>query len=204
LRSLASCLRYCFSGIDVDFFISATASGLIESVCNDAAARTVAGSSGRGFKSCQPDSVSPTGFDAGQERFRKVWDRLSSVRNGSVRQRAYANQPSAWAFSRSALIARTWRGSRGPAWPASRPTWPAPRAATRTATRRSACRSVRCSTRRGTCAICVTSGMSSASTGTICSVRSVCALQTTHCRPKVIFRIGLSGNNLWKQSKQIF
>ena len=32
--------------------------------------------------------------------------------------------PSAWALSRSALIARTWRGSRGPAWPASRPTWP--------------------------------------------------------------------------------
>lgn len=45
--------------------------------------------------------------------------------------------------------------------------------------------------------------MSSASTGIICSVRSVCALHTTHCRPNVTFRIGLSGNNLWKQSKQI-
>jgi hypothetical protein len=53
-------------------------------------------------------------------------------------------------------------------------------------------------------AICLTSGMSSASTGIICSVRSVCALHTTHCRPNVTFRIGLSGNNLWKQSKQIF
>jgi hypothetical protein len=53
-------------------------------------------------------------------------------------------------------------------------------------------------------AICLTSGMSSASTGIICSVRSVCALRTTHCRPNVTFRIGLSGNNLWKQSKQIF
>ena len=53
-------------------------------------------------------------------------------------------------------------------------------------------------------AICLTSGMSSASTGIICSVRSVRALHTTHCRPNVIFRIGLSGNNLWKQSKQIF
>jgi hypothetical protein len=52
--------------------------------------------------------------------------------------------------------------------------------------------------------VCLTSGMSSSSTGTICSVRSVCALHTTHCRPNVIFRIGLSGNNLWKQSKQIF
>src|SRR6476661_7642654 len=50
-------------------------------------------------------------------------------------------------------------------------------------------------------AICLTSGMSSASTGIICSVRSVCALHTTHCRPNVTFRIGLSGNNLWKQSK---
>jgi len=60
------------------------------------------------------------------------------------------------------------------------------------------------STRRGTWAICLTSGMSSASTGIISSVRSVCALHTTHCRPNVIFRIGLSGNNLWKQSKQIF
>jgi hypothetical protein len=47
-------------------------------------------------------------------------------------------------------------------------------------------------------AICLTSGMSSASTGIICSVRSVCALHTTHCRPNVTFRIGLSGNNLWK------
>ena len=53
-------------------------------------------------------------------------------------------------------------------------------------------------------AICLTSGMSSASTGIICSLRSVCALHTTHCRPNVTFRIGLSGNNLWKQSKQIF
>src|SRR6202171_823556 len=53
-------------------------------------------------------------------------------------------------------------------------------------------------------AICLTSGMSSASTEIICSVRSVCALHTTHCRPNVTFRIGLSGNNLWKQSKQIF
>ena len=53
-------------------------------------------------------------------------------------------------------------------------------------------------------AICLTSGMSFASTGIICSVRSVCALHTTHCRPNVTFRIGLSGNNLWKQSKQIF
>jgi hypothetical protein len=53
-------------------------------------------------------------------------------------------------------------------------------------------------------AICLTSGISSASTGIICSVRSVCALHTTHCRPNVTFRIGLSGNNLWKQSKQIF
>ena len=53
-------------------------------------------------------------------------------------------------------------------------------------------------------AICLTSGMSSASTGIICSVRSVRALHTTHCRPNVTFRIGLSGNNLWKQSKQIF
>jgi hypothetical protein len=53
-------------------------------------------------------------------------------------------------------------------------------------------------------AICLTSGLSSASTGIICSVRSVCALHTTHCRPNVTFRIGLSGNNLWKQSKQIF
>ncbi len=51
---------------------------------------------------------------------------------------------------------------------------------------------------------CLTSGMSSTSTGTICSVRSVRALHTTHCRPNVTFRIGLSGNNLWKQSKQIF
>ena len=42
-------------------------------------------------------------------------------------------------------------------------------------------------------AICLTSGMSSASTGIICSVRSVCALHTTHCRPNVTFRIGLSG-----------
>ena len=53
-------------------------------------------------------------------------------------------------------------------------------------------------------AICLTSGMPSASTGIICSVRSVCALHTTHCRPNVTVRIGLSGNNLWKQSKQIF
>ena len=53
-------------------------------------------------------------------------------------------------------------------------------------------------------AICLTSGMSSASTGIICSVRSVCASHTTHCRPNVTFRIGWSGNNLWKQSKQIF
>ena len=37
--------------------------------------------------------VSPTGFDAGQERFRKIWDRLSSVRNGSVRQRVRQQQP---------------------------------------------------------------------------------------------------------------
>jgi hypothetical protein len=33
----------------------------------------------------------------------------------------------------------------------------------------------------------LTSGMSSASTGIICSVRSVCALHTTHCRPNVTF-----------------
>ena len=42
------------------------------------------------------------------------WPRLS--------QRCDNSTPSAWALSRSALIARTWRGSRRPAWPAPRPT----------------------------------------------------------------------------------
>ena len=42
-------------------------------------------------------------------------------------------------------------------------------------------------------AICLTSGMSSASTGIICSVRSVCALHTTHCRPNVTFELACQG-----------